>query len=71
MDDWISVVGFMQRKLNKYAQVQPKIKPDGLYGNETSRALGQAFPGDAHAPNRVTGNMMAKIDWTHAQAGTP
>jgi hypothetical protein len=71
MDDWISVVGFMQRKLNTYAAVQPKIVPDGKYGNETSRALGQAFPGDAHAPNRVSGNMMSKIDWTYAQAGTP
>jgi hypothetical protein len=71
MADWISVVGFMQRKLNTYAQVQPKLVPDGKYGNETSRALGQAFPGDAHAPNRVSGNMMSKIDWTYAQAGTP
>jgi hypothetical protein len=70
-EDWKSVVGFMQRKLNKYDTVTPKITPDGMYGNDTSRALGQAFPSDAHAPNRVTGNMMAKIDWTHAQAGTP
>ena len=58
-----------QRLLNKVAAVSPKIKNDGKYGDDTARAVAQAFGRSSGAS--ISGNDYASLqEWAYEGTGT-